>query len=118
VFDLTYFNLYTLDEQIDFTNRENIGKRPIRVSDIIYTQFQLQLNQMRDTNNFLIHNSVETRDQIFFSSIREFEFLTLMQEAPMSAASKKAKEYSSYNGIDFLVYEEEVLYGEYFFVSN
>ena len=60
VFELTYFTLYTLDEHIDFTNKQTIGKRPIRISDAVYSQFQLQTNQMRDTNNFFVLNSVET----------------------------------------------------------
>ena len=39
--DNVYFTFYNLEENVEFGNPSNIGKRPIRGSDAFHSQFQL-----------------------------------------------------------------------------
>ena len=43
------FNLHLLTERIELSNvKENIGRIPVRISDEVHSQFQLNLDEYRD----------------------------------------------------------------------
>ena len=59
-----YFTMYVLEETIAFGQKENIGKKPISVTDKFHSQFQLNRLKYKDNNNFIQFNDVEADDDI------------------------------------------------------
>ena len=78
-----YFTLYYLDEDVEFANTDNFHKKPTTTMDLIHSQFQLDLNEYRDNNNFIKINNIETKDQRYniFTDPKYFKFFT-MEKGP------------------------------------
>ena len=108
-----------MDENVEFGNPANIGKRPIRVSDTFHSQFQLARAVYRDSNNFLEYNKVTTRDSRLLPYIQDnYKFLKLEKGPVWTSSSYTLHHRLTDDGIHFREVEEDILFGTYFFLSN
>ena len=95
------------------------ASRPLHMYDQFHSQFQLQTDKYRDSNNFLMKNRVVTRDDRWLPYIQdEYTFLKIEKGQPWISSSYFRTHNTSYDGGHTYELEEtEILFGCYFFLS-
>ena len=74
------FEVYILQESIDFGSTKSIGKRPVSVDEVLHSQFKLDRLKYRDTNNFVRFNEVVVNDDMWaMQKEKPFHFLNYKQ---------------------------------------
>ena len=116
-----YFTFYTVDVNIEFGNLNTpIDKSPLRIADAFNSQFQLNLEEYRDNNNFLQFNDVTTQVSRWNPYGEEvYKFFKVIAGPVWISTSYTSEQYVSTDGGKTYDNEEEVmLFGTYFFLSN
>ena len=62
---LLVFTIYQTEADVEFGNPELVGKSPLHISDKFHSQFQLNIGEYRDNNNYFQYNKVITEDNRF-----------------------------------------------------
>ena len=79
IFDMTYWTMYNLEEISELGSADNIGRKPTYVEDTFHSQFQLNLNTYIDSNNYIQHNSIDTKENRLapYFDGDQYQFLTI-----------------------------------------
>jgi len=54
--DKIMVTMWYVDERVEFNDPSNLGGSPMKSIDVFHSQFQLNPDQYRDNNNFLVYN--------------------------------------------------------------
>ena len=120
--DDIYFTTYILQENIEFGDISNIGKRPVKANDKFHSQFVLNTKEYRDNNNFIQFNHVVTNDNyldLISDKRKHFSFLQLNSNAFWTSKTYIKDELVTINGqTEEVQTTNNIVLGMYFFVSD
>ena len=74
-----------------------------------------------DTNNYIRHNTIETKDQRFefYKPYQHFEFIDVLQSSPWEISNYSTHICNAtYDGKTYGLQEFRLMYGSYYFLSE